>query len=153
MNRKTFPEMIELDREYPAVHPKGKLDICPRKLQKIGSRIYNRKTYFTLYCEFLYNLFSVMFWGNTISFLAQLTPFDYIFSIDFSISKTHLLNKLLFEAIELQQRPKWDMFQKALFCTLALQKNLLLNAISIAAQKYLWRDFTFLDKKQTIFGG
>ena len=34
--------------------------------KKIGCRICHRKTYFTLYCEFLYNLFSMMFWENTI---------------------------------------------------------------------------------------
>lgn len=40
-------------------------------------------------------------------------------------------------AIELQQRPKLDIFQKALFCTLALNRNFILNTVPITAGQYL----------------
>ena len=78
--------------------------------------------------------------------------FHFYFGPDLSIlfflkilvfQKTYSLFKLIFRAMELQQ-PKHNIFQKALFCTLASSRKLVLNAVLIAAAgQYLWRGFTF----------
>ena len=60
--------------------------------------------------------------------------------------KTHLFFKLIFRAIQLQQRPKYDIFQKALLCTLASNTNFGWNAVPIAVGRYIWRDSTFFTK-------
>ena len=39
-------------------------------------------------------------------------------------------------ATQLQQRPKFDIFEKALFCILVSSSNLVLNAVPIAAGEY-----------------
>ena len=53
------------------------------------------------------------------------------FLVDFSISKTHSLLKLIITATELRQRPKFDAFHKELFCTLASSKNLVLKVVTV----------------------
>ena len=45
--------------------------------------------------------------------------------------RTHQLFNLIFMITHLQQRPKYDIFQKALFCTLASNTNLFLNFVRI----------------------
>ena len=78
-------------------------------------------------------------------FHSQLSPDppDFTFSEDFRILKTHSLFKLIFRATQLQQRRKYDIFQKALFCTLASSTNAELNVVPIVAGQYLGRGFTF----------
>ena len=49
----------------------------------------------------------------------------------------------MFKATKLQKVPKYDIFQKKLFCTLASSMNLELNAVPVAAGQYLRGDFTF----------
>ena len=46
----------------------------------------------------------------------------------------------------LQQKLKFDIFQKALFCTKASSTNLVLNTVPIAAGQYLQRGYFFLLK-------
>ena len=50
---------------------------------------------------------------------------------------THSLLKLILRATELWQRPKLDLFQKALFWTLVSSTNLVLKAVPIAAGQFL----------------
>ena len=57
--------------------------------------------------------------------------------------KAHSLFKLIFKATPLQKVPEYDIFQKALFCTLASSMNLGLNAVPVVAGQYL-SDFTFI---------
>ena len=58
--------------------------------------------------------------------------------------KAHSLFKLIFKATKLQKVPEYDIFQKALFRTLASSMNLGLNAVPVAAGQCLRRDFTFI---------
>ena len=51
----------------------------------------------------------------------------------------------------MKERPKYYIFQKALFCTLASITKLGLNAVPVAAEQYLRRDFTFFFQKLIIF--
>ena len=83
--------------------------------------------------------------------LSEETDFHFYFGPDLLIlyflkilvfQKTHSLFKLIFRAMQLQ-RPKHNILQKTLFCTLASSTKLVLNAVPIAAGQYLWRGFTF----------
>ena len=49
----------------------------------------------------------------------------------------HLFFKLIFRATQLRQSPKYDIFPKALFCTLVSSTELGVNAVPIAAGQYL----------------
>ena len=69
-----------------------------------------------------------------ISYSAQ-TPWNLDFQWIFVFQKSHLLLKLIFRN-ELRQRPKFDIFQKPLFCFLARSRNLALKAIPSAAGQY-----------------
>ena len=51
--------------------------------------------------------------------------------------KAHAFFKLIFKAIQLRKGREYDIFQKALFCTLALIMNLGLNTAPVAAGQYL----------------
>ena len=51
--------------------------------------------------------------------------------------RTHSLLELTFRAVELQQSPKFDIFQKALFCILTSGTNLALKAAALAAGGHL----------------
>ena len=51
--------------------------------------------------------------------------------------RTHSLLKLTFRAAELQQSPKFGIFQKALFCILTSGTNLVLKAAALAAGGHL----------------
>ena len=53
------------------------------------------------------------------------------------LQEIHSLFKLIFSATQLKQRPGYDIFQKALFYTLASSKKLRLNAVPIVAGQYL----------------
>ena len=74
--------------------------------------------------------------------LFEETDFHFYFGPDLLIlffflkilvfQKTHSLFKLIFRAMELQQTTH-NIFQKALFCTLASSRKLVLNAVLIAA--------------------
>ena len=120
------------------------LKIFGKKLQKINCETFHRKTYFAWFCEFVSNLLSKIVWGNRSLFLTRSRLLDLTFSEDFSIWKAHSLFKLIFKASQLQKIPEYDIFQKAILCTLASTMNLGLNAVPVAAGKYLWKDFTFI---------
>ena len=47
-----------------------------------------------------------------------------------------MLLTLIFRATELQERPKLDISQKPLSCTLVSSKTLVLNAVPCAAGEY-----------------
>ena len=47
------------------------------------------------------------------------------------------LLKMIFRAAQLQQKPKYDIFQKTLFLTLASSTNLGLDAVLISDAQYL----------------
>ena len=52
--------------------------------------------------------------------------------------RSHSLLELTFRAVELQQSPKFDIFQKALFCILTSgTKKLALKAAALAAGGHL----------------
>ena len=58
---------------------------------------------------------------------------------------------LIFRASELPQRPKFDIFQEALFCTLASSTNLVLTVVPVEAGQYLCRVFRFFFLKTDHF--
>ena len=123
---------------------KVNLKIFGKKLQKINCETFHRKTYFAWFCEFVSNLLSKIVWGNRSLFLTRYRLLDLTFSEDFSIRKAHSLFKLIFKASQLQKTPEYDIFQKAILCTLSSTMNLGLNTVPVAAGKYLWKDFTFI---------
>ena len=47
-NYKKISEILGLDREHPAGHPKIYFGTSDRKLQKISSKAFHRKNYFTI---------------------------------------------------------------------------------------------------------
>ena len=57
--------------------------------------------------------------------------------MNFSISKESFALKTDFRATELRQRPKFHIFLKALFRTLASNRNLVLKAVLIVTVQYL----------------
>ena len=61
---------------------------------------------------------------------------ELIFSIYFSISKDSFTLKLIFTTSECPQKPKCDIFQKALVCTYATSTNLVLKVVPIEAGQY-----------------
>ena len=56
--------------------------------------------------------------------------------------KMHSSLKLIFSVTELQQSPKFDIFQKWVFNNPASNTNLVLNSVPIAAGQYLWKSFS-----------
>ena len=78
-----------------------------------------------------------MFMSNSIQ-----TPCNLQFQYILVFQRTHSL----FRACELPERPDFDIFQEALFCTLASSANLVLNVFPIKAGQYLCRVF-----KENIF--
>ena len=83
-----------------------------------------------------YILFRILF--NKLLFLTlSQTPCNLNFPHILFFQKIHSLLKLTFKATYLGQRPKFDIFQKALFFTLALFTNFVLEVVPIAAGKYL----------------
>lgn len=57
---------------------------------------------------------------------------EFIFSVNFNFQKSNLLFKLIFSATEQRQMSEIDVFQKPLFLSLTLTRNLLLKAIPSA---------------------
>ena len=57
----------------------------------------------------------------------------YIFLYILVFQKTHLLLKMKFRAIDLRKWPKFDIFQKSLFTTLASSTNFVLKTVPTAA--------------------
>ena len=99
---------------------------------------YNLRQYIYFH-EFFDNHRFKIVWENIFSFLTRSIPLHILKILVFQ--NKHSLFKLMFRAIKWQQRPKYDIQQKALFYTLA--SNVGLHALPIAARHYLWRDFTF----------
>ena len=63
------------------------------------------------------------------------TPWNLHFFVEFSISKDSFALKtyiLIFRGSDLRQRPKFDVFQQALICTLASSTNLVLKSVPVA---------------------
>ena len=130
--------MLGFDGEYPAVHPKTKF---------WGFLVKNCKKYFKK------NLFCLSSWICLQPFVQNClrkqivisnsvqTLWFYLKSLEFE--NAHSLFKLIFKATQLQKISEYDIFRKTLFCPLASSMNLGLNALPVAAGKYLWRDFTF----------
>ena len=54
-------------------------------------------------------------------------------------------------ATKFEQRPKFVMFQKELFCNLASRTNLILKTIPIAGWQYFWKGFRFILHKADHF--
>ena len=102
------------------------------KLQENSCKILYRNTKVPLFCEIVYNILSKVAWGNIFSSLFWLRLRGiYIFDIILAFQKIHSLFKLIFRASELPQRPKFDMFQEALFWTSASSPNLILKGFQI----------------------
>ena len=57
--------------------------------------------------------------------------------------KNHSPFNFIYNASELQQRPRFDIIQEALFSTLLSSTNLIPKVIIIGALQYLRRAFTF----------
>ena len=118
---------------------KATFNICARKSSKISLKTLHRKTYFIYFCEFVYNFLSKTVRGSILSFLTPSRSFEFTFSVDFSISKESFALQLIYSATELQQRPKFDIFQKALFVNPASSKNLVLIVIPIAVEQFMMK--------------
>ena len=68
------------------------------------------------------------------SFLIQPRSLKLTFHVNFSISKDTFAIKIWVAASESQQKPKFDIFHKELFCTLASSVDLVLISLLIAAK-------------------
>ena len=55
----------------------------------------------------------------------------------------HSLLKLMFRASGLAQRSNFDIFQEAVFCTLASSTNLVVRIIPVEPGQYVCRFFNF----------
>ena len=119
-NFKNIPEMLGFDGKYPAVYPKVKFWIC---LQSFVQDCLRKQ----------------IFISNSVQ-----VPLVLYFLKILVFEKAHLLFKLIFKATQLENVPEYDTFQKTVFCTLVSNMNLGLNAVPVAAGKYLRRDFTFI---------
>ena len=124
---------------------KANSDNCARKLRKIICKAFHSKAYFTQFCvvkpillSFVYlstifylalciclqyfvkdSLKKHIFISNTVQ-----TPWNLYFLLILVFQETHLLLKLIFRATEMRQRPKFDLYQKAPFCTFVPSINL-----------------------------
>ena len=54
-------------------------DSCARKLQRISFETFPRKTYFTWFPKFIYNILSKIVWENIFSFLTGEESLEFIF--------------------------------------------------------------------------
>ena len=54
-------EILGINFENSASHPKSNFDICAKTSPKISCRTFHRKIYSTQFCEFVCNRFSMVF--------------------------------------------------------------------------------------------
>ena len=60
--------------------------MCAWTSSKISWKTLRRKSCFTKYREYVFNILFRFVWENTFSFLTHSRPLEFIFSVDFSIS-------------------------------------------------------------------
>ena len=77
-------------------------------------------------------------------FLSESTHIPRNLHVDFS--ERILIPKLSFKNI-----PKFDIFEKAIFCTVVSSTNLVLRNMQIGSRQYKWKRSTFFDKNWQIF--
>ena len=124
-------EMIWLDGEYPAVHPQVKFsDFLVRNCKNSTVNHSIEKLILLHFVNFSSKLQN-KFICNSVQ-----APWFYIF-----LRFYYLIRFIRFSnwySIELSSKkvPEYDIFLKALFCTLASSVNLGLNAVPVAAGRY-----------------
>ena len=69
--------------------------------------------------------------SNFVNLLLDQEPLEFTFSLNFIIIR---VTKLL-------QRPKFDIFQIAIFCNLTSITGFVIKAVRIAAGQYIWKVF------------
>ena len=99
-------------------------------------------------------VFPRFFWANSFSkFSADIMKFllqqIFLFISDLLFQKIYPLLKFKAMPTELHQRPIFDIFYQALFCSFTSSKNFVLNVFPSAEGQFLWRGFTLLDKNRS----
>ena len=118
-NCKKIPQMLELDDEYSAVHPKAKFWHFLVKNYKISAVKHSIEKLIWLNfmnlsptsCPRLSQEPGFHFWLGP-------NPLILDFLKILVFEKAHSFFILIFKATHLQKMPEYDIFQKALFCTL-----------------------------------
>ena len=89
-----------------------------KKWQKISCRTFYRKPIWLSFVSFSTTFRPRLSWGNTFSFLTWSRPLDFTFPGGFSILKDPFPLRMILSVTQLQQRPKYDIFQRPIFCIL-----------------------------------
>ena len=103
-----------------------------KKSQKISCEIFLRKTYFPYFRRFVSNRLFNILWRNRSPFLTLCRPFHFTFCEDFIIWKVPF-------ALQIDIRGK-SVAKDSWICYFFFFG---LNALPVAAEQYLWREFTF----------
>ena len=139
-NFKKMTEILELMASAELTFLKPSFDVSCKKLQKISCKTFIEKPIF-LFCflKFVNSTTCSPRLSEETDFHSQYGPDSLVFRFlkILVFQNTYFLFKLMFRATDLQQKLKYAMLQKALFCTLASGTNLEVHTVTISVGHYL----------------
>ena len=130
----------------PPVTGKPNFDVSCQKIAKVSCKTFHRKTYLTKFFDFVYNLLLKLSDETDFYFEIGSDPLILHFLTTLEFQKTYWLFHLIFRDIQLQQRPKYDIFQKVIFCTVCVKYKFETKRCSSCTVQYLWNVLLFSTK-------